>query len=66
MVQGDDAEWYDENVPSSEGFRPRGEDDVVEGHISIEVHLLTTCRGTVASSNAYVSFDEGAVSDLCI
>jgi hypothetical protein len=44
MVQRDDAEWYDENVPSSEGFRPRGEDDVVEGHISIEVQYLMTCH----------------------
>lgn len=43
LVQGDDAEWYDENVPSSEGFRPRGENDVVEGHISIEVQHLMTC-----------------------
>lgn len=29
--------WYDENVPSSEGVRPRGDDDVVEGHIAVEV-----------------------------
>jgi hypothetical protein len=43
MVQADDGSWYDENVPSSEGVRPRGKDDIVEGRISIEVQHRSTC-----------------------
>lgn len=44
FVQMDGADWYDENVPSSEGFRSHGDDEVVQGHICIEVlHLMTVC-----------------------
>ncbi len=38
--QIDSANWYDENVPTSEGTRPRGEGDIVEGSIGIEVTFV--------------------------
>lgn len=44
-----DAAWYDENVPSSEGVRPRGVDDVVEGHIDVEATFAMDAAGAVTT-----------------
>jgi beta-galactosidase len=45
--EADSANWYDENVPTSEGVRPRGENDVVQGSIGIEATFTMDSTGAV-------------------